>query len=133
MARLTGQANILVTADFGASIAYWRDKLGFAPYAFFGEPHSFGMLRRDDCRVMIGQRTSDQPIIPIWQIRAGLWNAYFWVSDVDALFAELSGRGAVIDDGLCDQPYGVREFGVRDPDGHDIGFGQIIDGGGLTS
>jgi uncharacterized glyoxalase superfamily protein PhnB len=124
--RLTAQASVLVTTDFDAAMAYWRDRLGFEPYALYGEPHTFGILRRDDCRVMIGQRTTDQPIIPIWKIRDGLWNAYFWVSDVDALFHEISARGAVIDYDLCDQPYGVREFGVRDPDNHDIGFGQII-------
>jgi uncharacterized glyoxalase superfamily protein PhnB len=124
--RLTSQASILVTADFDAALAYWRNQLGFTPYALFGEPHAFGILRRDDCRVMIGARTSEQPIIPLSSIRDGLWNAFFWVDDVEALFAEISGRGAVIDYGLCDQPYGVREFGVRDHDGHDIGFGQVM-------
>jgi uncharacterized glyoxalase superfamily protein PhnB len=124
--RLLSQASILVAADFNAAIAFWRDQLGFEPYALYGEPHSFGILRRDNCRVMIGQRTTEQPIIPHWKVRDGLWNAYFWVSEVDALFTEMSGRGAVIDYGLCDQPYGVREFGVRDRDGHDIGFGQVL-------
>jgi hypothetical protein len=30
------------------------------------------------------------------------------------------------DYGLCDQPYGCREFGTQDLDGHNIGFGQPI-------
>jgi catechol 2,3-dioxygenase-like lactoylglutathione lyase family enzyme len=29
----------------------------------------------------------------------------------------------VLDYTLCDQPRGMREFGVQDPDGRDIGFG----------
>jgi uncharacterized glyoxalase superfamily protein PhnB len=49
------------------------------------------------------------------------------VSDVAALYAEMKQRGAIIDYGLEDQPYGVREFGVRDPDGHDIGFPQAVE------
>jgi uncharacterized glyoxalase superfamily protein PhnB len=51
---------------------------------------------------------------------------YFWVDDVDALYKEFVERGAKIDYGLCNQPYGCREFGARDIDGHDIGFGQVI-------
>ena len=58
---------------------------------------------------------------------------YFWVDDVDALYEEFVGRGAKIDYGLCDQPYGCREFGTQDIDGHDIGFGQIISWTGKNS
>jgi hypothetical protein len=42
------------------------------------------------------------------------------------LHAEFVRRGARIDYGLCEQPYGCREFGVQDLDGYDIGFGQTI-------
>jgi hypothetical protein len=65
-------------------------------------------------------------LVPHWTVSDKLWNIYFWVSDVDALHAELVGRGARIDYGLGDQPHGCREFGVQDLDGHDIGFGQPI-------
>ena len=43
--------------------------------------------------------------------RQVLWNIYFWVSDVETLYHEFIGRGGKIDYGLCDQPYGCREFG----------------------
>lgn len=56
-----------------------------------------------------------------------LWDAYFWVSDADAMYEEIRGRGAIIDYGLCDQPYRCREFGIQDPDGHDIAFGQDLE------
>jgi len=32
----------------------------------------------------------------------------------------------VIDRGLYDTPHGMREFGVTDPDGHDVAFGRPI-------
>ena len=38
---------------------------------------------------------------------------------------EKKGRAA-IDYELYDQPYGVRDFAVRDPDGQTIGFGQVL-------
>jgi hypothetical protein len=65
-------------------------------------------------------------IVPRWTIFTGLWDMYFWVDYIDALFKEFVERGAKIDYGLCDQPYGCREFGTQDIDGHDIGFGQIV-------
>jgi uncharacterized glyoxalase superfamily protein PhnB len=55
-----------------------------------------------------------------------MWNAYIRVDDVDAIYAEVQERGAGIDYTIDDTPHGFREFGVQDPDGHDIAFGQRI-------
>ena len=41
--------------------------------------------------------------------------------------ARLTRRGAPIDYSLYDAPSGFREFGVQDPDGHDIAVGQPIE------
>ena len=46
--------------------------------------------------------------------------------DVDEIYAELLRRGVSIDYSLYNAPHGFREFGVTDPDGHDIAFGQPI-------
>lgn len=40
------------------------------------------------------------------------------VSDVDAHFARARAAGAQIDSEPTDQPYGQREYGARDPEGH---------------
>jgi len=48
------------------------------------------------------------------------------VDDVDALYAELQASGAIIDYTLYVTPWGTKEFGVQDLDGHDIAFGQIL-------
>jgi uncharacterized glyoxalase superfamily protein PhnB len=56
------------------------------------------------------------------------WDAYFWVSDADALFAEFKGKGAEV---VCvpeDQPYEMRDFTVRDLDGHLLAFGHNTGG-----
>jgi len=63
--------------------------------------------------------------VPNWKVN-GVWNVYFWVTEVDTLFAEFKQRGAKIDYGLEDKPYQVREFGIQDLDGYDIAFGQPI-------
>jgi uncharacterized glyoxalase superfamily protein PhnB len=72
---------------------------------------------------MLKQATDANHVVP-HATTDGIWNVYFWVNDVESLYQEFVARGATIDYGLCDQPYGCREFGTQDLDGHDIGFGQ---------
>jgi uncharacterized glyoxalase superfamily protein PhnB len=120
------QASVLVVSDIRPAIAYWNDKLGFGTHGSFGEPVQFAIMERDRAYVMLRQAPAGHVIVPYWKVGDGLWNAYFWVDAVDALFDEIKARGATIDYGLCDQPYGVRDFGVRDPDDQGIGFGQVI-------
>jgi len=38
----------------------------------------------------------------------------------------MSSRRRTIDDSLYETPYGVKEFGVQDLDGHDIAFGEDL-------
>jgi uncharacterized glyoxalase superfamily protein PhnB len=45
------------------------------------------------------------------------------VTDVDAHHAHASDAGAQIDGPPVDQPYGRREYGARDPEGHRWWFG----------
>ena len=40
------------------------------------------------------------------------------VDDVDAHYERARSAGAQIDSGPVDQPYGQREYGARDPEGH---------------
>ena len=77
---------------------------------------------------MLKSVSDHSAIIPRWNISPSLWDVYFWVDDVEELYREFQGRGAKIDYELCDQPYGCREFGTQDIDGHDIGFGQDVSG-----
>jgi catechol 2,3-dioxygenase-like lactoylglutathione lyase family enzyme len=46
------------------------------------------------------------------------------VDDVDTAAAELEARGVALDIPPTDQSWGVRNFYVRDPDGHTIEFEQ---------
>lgn len=121
-ASLTGQATILITSDFSRALAYWNNKLRFETLSVWDEPPSFAILKRDACRVMIGGAKVPHVITPYWKLRSGLWNAYFWVSNATALFTEMKQRGAIIDYELEDKPYGVRDL-----DGHDMGFWQVLD------
>jgi predicted enzyme related to lactoylglutathione lyase len=56
------------------------------------------------------------------------WDAYIWVENADALRNEFKGKGVKIARGLCDQPYGNRDFDVEDCNGYRLCFGQDIEG-----
>jgi hypothetical protein len=75
---------------------------------------------------MLAQLGEGQTILPHWKIVEKMWNIYFWVDDVEAIYAEFQNSGAIIDYTLYTTSWGTREFGVQDLDDHDIAFGQII-------
>jgi hypothetical protein len=124
--KLTASAPVLLVKRVVAAANHYRDCLGFRYHKLYGSPPSFVILGRDGMYLMLKQVGAADRVIPHWTVSDGLWNAYFWASDVAALHDELVRRGANIDYGLCDQPYGCREFGVRDIDDYSIGFGQIV-------
>lgn len=121
--RLLGVAPILLVTDVMRSEAHYRERLGFEPGRLYSSPPDFCIQERDGLKVMLAQSPT---VTPLWRVVHQLWSAYFWVDDAAALYDNLVARGATIDYGLDWKPYGVLEFGVQDPDGHDIGFGQLL-------
>jgi uncharacterized glyoxalase superfamily protein PhnB len=125
-ARLSSSAAILLVRDVAAAANHYRAALGFTYDRLWGDGPDFVILRRDGLHLMLSLAPDPAAIVPHWKVSHGLWNVYFWVDDVDTLFAEFKGRGAKIDYGLGNKPYGVREFGIQDLDGYDIAFGQLL-------
>jgi predicted enzyme related to lactoylglutathione lyase len=121
--RLTGVSPVLLVADIGRSVEYYRARLGFE-CEVYGDPPDFASATRDDATILLALCRDPDRIVPNWQIVDKVWNAYIRVDDVEAVYAEVQERGAGIDYTIYDTPYGFREFGVQDPDGHDIAFGE---------
>ena len=127
MAQLTGVSPVLLVADLLRSVDYFSNGLGFE-CRVFEDPPNFATAARDAAVILIA--LSDQPerLVPHWQIVDKMWDAYIRVDDVDTIYAEVQERGVGIDYTIYDSPHGFREFGVQDPDGHDIAFGQRLKG-----
>lgn len=125
--KLQKPAAVLLVRDIVAAANHYRDALGFGHEGIFGEPPSFVILHRDGCHLMLKQAEKPEHVVPHWTLSDKLCSVYFWVENVDALHAEFVQRGARIDFGPCDQPYGCREFGIQDLDGHDISFGEVME------
>jgi len=128
MRNLQTVAPVLLVRDVVAAADYYRDRLGFTYERFWGEPFDFCMVNRDDLTVMLSQVPAGTKIVPNWQVVGQMWGAYFWVNDVESLYEEYQQSGATIDYTLNLKPYGVKEFGIQDIDGHDIAFGEVVEG-----
>jgi predicted enzyme related to lactoylglutathione lyase len=125
LATLTGISPVLLVADLERTVEYFRDRLGF-DCEVYGDPPNFASARRDEASLLFALCDEPERIVPNWRIVHNMWNAYIRVDDVESVYAEVQARGAPIDYSLYDAPHGFREFGVQDPDGHDIAFGQAL-------
>ena len=115
-------ATILEVKDVIASEVFYREKLGFRPGHFFGDPPTFCITSRDKVTVFLDKTRTSPRTTPLNQY----WALYIYVDDADAVAAELADRGVAFDREIEDQEYGCRDFDVRDPDGHLIGIGQTL-------
>jgi hypothetical protein len=70
----------------------------------------------------VGEGTGPRPNCDV--VPPDMFDAYFWVDDVDGLHAELLERGAELLHGPVEQGYGLREIRARDPHGYVLAFGQ---------
>jgi predicted enzyme related to lactoylglutathione lyase len=57
----------------------------------------------------------------------GAWDAYVWIDDANALYAEYKAKGVRIARDICDEPYGCRDFDVEDCNGYRLCFGQDLE------
>jgi predicted enzyme related to lactoylglutathione lyase len=116
---------VLLVADLDRAVDYYRDRLGF-DCEVYGDPPNFASASRDAASILFALAPDSANLVPNWKIVHNMWNVYIRVDDVDAVYVEVQERGAPIDYTIYDAPHGFREFGVQDPDGHDIAFGQPL-------
>lgn len=124
-----GIAPCFLVDDVVATANYYRDQLGFRYDRFWGDPPGFCMVHRGGIVIMLSQFPRLAPMRPNHLVdpNCDAWDAYVWVDDADALFAELTARGVKITRSICDQPYGCRDFDVEDCNGYRLCFGHDIE------
>jgi predicted enzyme related to lactoylglutathione lyase len=117
---LTCATPIFAVADLAASMAYYRDALGFDICFDYGAPPYYSGLQRDgvELHLIAAAQTKRLP---------GHGAIYVFAEDADALHDELRGRGAKIVAPPVNSAYGMRDFNVTDLDGNQITFGREIE------
>jgi uncharacterized glyoxalase superfamily protein PhnB len=109
------------TTDMQATLDYYRDKLGFACLGKWQDPPVYAIVARD--RHAIHFRLAEPPAPNPDKYADELLDAYLYIEDADALYAEYAARGVEFTRDLCNMPWRSREFVVKDCDGRLLAFG----------
>ena len=121
-------APYFIVDDVVTTANYYRDKLGFGYNRFWGEPPCFCMVARSGVVIMLSQLERPGVMRPNHTVdpERGAWDAYIWIDNADALYAEFKAKDVKTVREICDQPYGCRDFEVDDCNGYRLCFGQDI-------
>jgi len=120
MSEITKVRFVLAVPDLKRSTDYYTSTLGFA---IDFEAPGWSFLSRGAFRVMLGECSDAMPPA---ELGDHSYYGYITVEDVAALYDEYQRSGAQFTQLLADQPWGMREFGIRTIDGHRLMFGQEL-------
>ena len=119
-AVITAAEPQLFVADINASCDFFSGKLGFTVAFTYGEPPFYAQVMRDGARLNL--RCVEGAVIdPGLRDREQLLAASLTVATAEAikqLFLEFQAAGVTFFQTLKREPWGARDFIVRDPDGN---------------
>lgn len=127
-ARLGFIAPCFIVRDVMASVAFYRDRLGFElMHLGPAEGPYVAMLTRDDVRLMLKAITPEVQSTPNHSRHQwARWDAYVHTDDPDGLAGEFSGRGVAFRSPLGENSDRLRGFEIMDADGYVLYFGRPV-------
>lgn len=124
--RVAAAAPIVPVRDVDASVGFYVSVLGFES-VFVAADRSTGEVCRDGAHIMF--IACDD--LDTLTVTATSMSIYMQVTNIDGLWQELSPRLGDLPRKQVrapfDQPYGMREFHVKDPDGFLMLFGEPVE------
>ena len=131
-------APILNVSDVRASLA-WFEALGWQTTFVWdegaGEPGFAGTGFGDAVEVFLcrdgqGSRATRPPGHPFDEATGGVWMSWFLddLEQVDRMHARAVELGLDVSMAPTDEPWGIREFHLRHPDGHTFRVGAALRG-----
>lgn len=102
--------------DVAEAVSYYTEKLGFELGFTWDDPPTMAGVNLGEAQIFLEQGTPNP---------AGA-HLYFVVGDADELFAFHRSQGVEIVGNLTDEPYGLRDYRVRDLHGYVLSFGHHI-------
>jgi uncharacterized glyoxalase superfamily protein PhnB len=110
----------LFVANIRASLDFFIQKLGFVIAFTYGEPPFYAQVKRDGARLNL--KCVDSPVInPVLRDREELLSAAMTVAtanEIKQLFLEFQSANVTFFQTLKKQPWGARNFIIKDPDGN---------------
>lgn len=110
--KISAAATVFQVSNLEASIAFYKDILGFQEDFRFG-PYA-GVSSGECCFHLCAHHHWKRPV--------GGGAATIFAEEVDTFCQTIQTRGAVILGGPADQEYGLRDFVTHDPDGNILTF-----------
>jgi catechol 2,3-dioxygenase-like lactoylglutathione lyase family enzyme len=107
---------ILYVKNFAESRDYYVEKLLFRVAWEWDDPPTFGCIKLGKVEIFLSQGGQGKP---------GTW-LYIFLDDVDSYRDRIKRLGAEVIYGPKNEPWGMREIHVRDPNGHVIRLGTGI-------
>ncbi len=120
MTSMTRMRSVLAVNDLASSVDYYTRVLGLT---IDFEVDGWAFLSRGSFKVMLGECID---AMPARELGDHSYFAYVTVDAIDSYYEEVSANGADFTQHLSNKPWGMREFGVRTPEGHRIMFGQEL-------
>lgn len=112
---------VIAVPDLKVSAEFYRAVLGFEIHEI-GDP-GWRFYSRDQVLIMAGECPD---ALPPRELGDHSWFAYIEMDDIDAFYTAVVDMGTEVISPLSDEPWGMREFGIRTVDGHRIRFGSHI-------
>lgn len=112
---------VLAVPNLERSAKFYAQALGFEAREM-GDA-GWRMFVKGQCRIMAGECPD---ALPARDLGDHSYFAYLIVDDTDSYYERVRASGAEIVKPLRDEPWGMREFGLRTIDGHRIMVGQEL-------
>jgi uncharacterized glyoxalase superfamily protein PhnB len=103
------------TLDIPGTLAFYEAQLGFMCLGTWQNPPVYAIVARDQQAIHF--RCAQPPAANPNKYSDELLDAYVFIEDADALYAEYAARGVEFMRGLANTPWHSREFVVKDRDG----------------
>ena len=127
--KVTDVIPVLACSDIAAEHDFLVGVFGFASGGLARTPDGaviHGEVRAGEHRIWLHLTSDEHGLATPKALGAAGGGMVVHVEDVDEHFARVRAAGAEILSEPTDQPYGQREYGVRDPDGHSWWFATPV-------
>ena len=111
-------ATVLAVKNVRKSIEFYTQKLGFQLSFSWSDPPTYAVLVRGGVSVHLTERDDDR--VP----STSHCVLYIFVYDVDEIFQQCKKAGVNISNEPTDRDYKMKDFDIKDPDGHIISIGK---------
>ena len=112
---------VLTYRDIAAAHDFLVQAFGFTAGGVDRSPDGVavhGEVRAGDMRIWLNRATAEHQLASPGAADVANSGLVVQVDDVDSHYEQARSAGARIDSEPVDQPYGQREYGARDPEGH---------------